>query len=72
MDNKGGTRQMLQHLVDGGYLTEADAIEVSDLIDAVTEHVHFGEMTWEEGQVLIDQMAREKAEEYRERVFLYA
>jgi hypothetical protein len=62
-----GTRGKLQHLVNAGFMTTADADEVAELIDAVTEYVELGALSREDGDLLIDQMAQEKAASYHER-----
>lgn len=66
----GGTRGRLQHFVDAGYLTDGEAAEVAELIDTITEFVELGAMSPEEGDYLVLEMAREKAEAYHERALL--
>ena len=66
----GRTRGVLQYLVDDGYLSTADADEVAELIDTVTEFVELGAMSRTDGDLIIAQMAQEKAEAYHERWLL--
>jgi hypothetical protein len=64
------SRARLQHLVDGGYLTPDDADEVAELIDMVTEYVALGALSRAHADALINNLATEKAAEYRERAGL--
>lgn len=61
-----GCRPILEGLVKAGYLTREGADEVAVVIEEVTRLAELGAITVAQGQEIIDQLAQEKALEYRE------
>lgn len=62
----GGCRPMLEGLVMAGYLTRQAADEVALVIEELTELTELGALSIEQGEAIVEQLAREKALEYRE------
>jgi hypothetical protein len=63
---ESSTRDMLQGMVDRGYLSPAGADEVALVIDEIAELVELGALSRAQGDAIVQQLAMDKAEEYKE------